>query len=124
MDNYKFSKDHEWVDVKGNVAYIGISDFAQHALGDIVFVELPKTEKKINAGSILASVESVKAVSDVFSPLSGLVKETNSELGDTPELLNQAPYDNWIAAIELENASELDSLMSKAEYDEFCAKEA
>lgn len=123
-DSYKFSKDHEWVDVKGNIAYIGISDFAQHALGDIVFVDLPKIGKKITAHGIFASVESVKAVSDVYSPVSGAVTEVNSALDGAPELLNQEPYENWIIAVELDNPFELDALMNKADYDEFCSKEA
>ena len=123
MNNLKFSDDHEWVKIEGNTAYIGISDFAQHALGDIVFVDMPGAGTKTTAGKAIVSIESVKAVSDVLAPVSGKITKLNDELNDAPELLNQAPYDSWIFTVEMDDASELDKLMSASEYEEFCKRE-
>lgn len=120
----KFTKKHEWIKVEGGAACIGITDFAQHALGDIIFVELPKIGAKIEAGKMFASVESVKAVSDVFAPASGTVVEINEALENAPELLNENADENWIAKIELADAGELDALMDTAAYEEFCKNEA
>lgn len=119
----KYTKEHEWARAEDGLVYIGISDYAQNALGDIVFVELPKEGKQLKAGEQISVVESVKTASDVYSPVSGTVKKINEELVNAPELLNQEPYENWIAAIEPENLSELDSLMDEGQYSEFCAKE-
>jgi len=120
----RYSKEHEWVKEEDGLVYIGITDFAQNALGDIVFVELPDDGKKVKAGDGLAVVESVKTASDVYSPVSGTVVKINDALTDAPELLNEDPYENWIAAIEPEDLSELESLMDEEQYEEFCAKEA
>ena len=119
----KFTKEHEWVKQDGGAAYIGISDFAQNALSDIVYVELPKIGSKFQAGKTFGSVESVKAVSELYAPVSGIVLEINDELENAPELLNANANETWIIKIELENAGELDSLMNKEEYEEFCKHE-
>lgn len=120
----KYSKEHEWVREEEGLLYIGITNYAQLALGDIVFVELPKEGKKLRTGDALGVVESVKAASDVYSPVSGTVVKVNGALMDSPELLNAEPYENWVTAVRPEDPSELDGLMDEAQYGEFCAKEA
>ncbi len=120
----KYTKEHEWARVEDGLVHIGISDFAQNALGDIVFVELPDSGKKLKAGDQASVVESVKAASDIYSPVSGTIIRVNEALNDTPELLNAEPYENWIAVLEPENLSEMDALMDEQQYEEFCAKEA
>lgn len=119
----KFTKKHEWIKVEGGAAYVGLSDFAQHSLSDIVFVELPKVGATLAAGKMFASVESVKAVSDVFAPASGTVIEINEELESAPELINENAHEHWIAKIELADATELDTLMDEEEYAKFCETE-
>ena len=119
----KFTKKHEWVRVEADAAYIGISDFAQQALSDIVFVELPKIGSKLEAGKMFASVESVKAVSDVYAPVSGTVLEINEELENAPELINEDAYESWIVKIELANDQELAALMTEEEYEGYCENE-
>ena len=119
----KFTKKHEWVKIEGGVGYIGITDFAQHHLSDIVFVELPKIGAKLEAGKMFASVESVKAVSDVFAPVSGTVAEINEELENAPELINEDANESWLVKIELANAEEAALLMNEEEYGEFCKTE-
>ena len=119
----KFTKKHEWVKIEDGAAYIGITDFAQHHLSDIVFVELPLVGAKLEAGKMFASVESVKAVSDVFAPLGGTVTEINSELENAPELINENALASWLVKIEVSNSAEADSLMNEAEYAEFCKTE-
>ena len=120
----KFTKEHEWIEAEGDTAKIGLSDFAQQALGDIVFVDLPKIGVKLVAGKSFGSVESVKAVSDLYAPVSGTVLEINDELEDAPELLNEKPYESWLLKIEMENPAELDLLMDEARYVEYCEQEA
>jgi len=120
----KYTKEHEWAREEGGLVYTGISDYAQNALGDIVFVELPKTGTKVKAGEQLSVVESVKTASDVYSPVSGTIVKVNEQLNDSPELLNSEPFENWIAAIEPDDLSELDKLMDEEQYRQFCAKEA
>jgi glycine cleavage system H protein len=120
----RFTKEHEWARVDDGKVCIGISDYAQKALGDIVFVELPKTGKKIKAGESLSVVESVKTASDIYSPVSGTVVGVNEALNNSPELLNSEPYENWIAVIEPDDLSEMDALMDEEQYAAFCAKEA
>ncbi len=118
----KYSKDHEWVRVEGDVVVVGITDFAQSELGDVVFVELPALESELSAEAQLGVIESVKAVSDVLSPVSGVVVEVNSELEDTPELINDDCYgEGWIAKIRLTSADQLDDLLSPEEYEEVIA---
>lgn len=123
--NLKYSKEHEWVEVlDGNKVRIGITDFAQHSLGDIVFVELPEVGSEVSADDTFGSVESVKAVSDVYSPVSGKIVEINSALEDAPESINEEPYGaGWMVVIELSDSSELDQLLSAEEYDAFIKEE-
>ncbi len=119
----RYTKEHEWARAEDGKVYVGISDYAQNALGDIVFVELPTTGIKVKVGEQLSVVESVKTASDIYSPVSGTVVEVNDALNDAPELLNSEPYENWIAVIEPDDLSELDALMDEEQYSEFCAKE-
>jgi glycine cleavage system H protein len=117
LPDLRYTKDHEWVKVDENLARIGITDHAQTELTEIVFVELPPAGKEVKAGEILGNVESVKTVSEVFSPVSGVVKESNGKLVDSPELLNKDPYgQGWIAVLEMTDPSELGQLMSANDY--------
>lgn len=119
-EELRYTEDHEWVLVEGDVATIGITDFAQDQLGDVVFVELPEVGDTLEAGKTFGVVESVKAVSDVYAPVSGDVLEINEGLPDEPEALNNSPYeDGWMVKIRLADSSELDSLMDAADYQEF-----
>lgn len=124
LEGLKYSKDHEWVRVEGNKAYLGITDYAQSAMGNIVFVELPEEGAEVEEGESIGVVESVKSASDLYSPLSGVVVEINEELEDMPEKINQEPYESWIAAVELNNAEELDNLMGADDYIKFLEGEA
>lgn len=117
----KYSKDHEWVRMDGNVAVIGISDFAQSELGDVVFVNLPQEGDSTTAGEPFGDVESVKAVSDLVSPVSGTVCAINEELLDAPEKLNEDPYGAWL--IKVENVGETEELLDAADYEKFCQEE-
>ena len=117
----KYSKSHEWVKIEDGVAVIGISDFAQDALGDVVFINLPQVGDEVTAGESFGDVESVKAVSDVISPVSGVVYAVNDELEDAPETLNSDPYGAWI--IKVENVTEEEELLDAAAYEAFCAEE-
>ena len=118
-----YSKDHEWVKVEGTQARIGISDYAQESLGAVVFIELPELEAELSAGDVLGVVESVKAASEVYTPLSGRVAAINCELEDTPEAINEQPYEQWIALLELTRPEELQDLMDESAYLVFCAEE-
>ena len=118
-----YSEDHEWIKVEDGVATIGITDFAQHSMGEIVYVEMPMEEDELDAGDVFGVLESVKAASDSFTPVSGEVVAVNEALEDEPELINESPYDAWILKIMMSNASELNDLMSSEEYEEFCNKE-
>ncbi len=123
-EDLKYSKEHEWVLVEGNVATIGITDFAQEQLGDIVFIELPAIGDKVTKDEAFSVVESVKAVSDVYAPVSGSVLEVNDDLPDSPEMLNEDPYgDGWMVKIEMNDLEDLADLMTAAEYEEFVAQE-
>ncbi len=117
----KYTKDHEWIKMEGDTAIIGISDFAQDALGDVVFINLPEVGDAVNAGEAFGDVESVKAVSDVNSPVTGTVCAVNEELVDAPELLNEDPYANWI--IKVEGITAYEELLDAAAYEAFCAEE-
>jgi glycine cleavage system H protein len=117
-----YSESHEYVKVEGNVGYIGISDYAQHALGNVVYVDMPDVDDEIEAGEEFGAVESVKAASDLFAPVSGNVIEVNEALDDQPELINQDPYENWIIKVELSDKSQLDELMDAKAYAAFCEK--
>ena len=115
----KYSKEHEWVKVEGNIATIGITDFAQNELGDIVFVELPEVDDEVSEGETFGSVESVKTVSELYSPVSGKIIEINEELEDEPEAVNESPYEKaWMVKVELSDDSELDALMDANGYQE------
>jgi len=121
MSGIRFAKDHEWVKVEGDVATIGISPYAQEQLGDVVFVDLPAVGKKIEKGKELAVVESVKAASEVYAPVSGEVVEVNAALGDTPGTVNEdALGKGWFAKVKMSNKAELDALMDEAAYKTFC----
>ena len=117
----KYTKSHEWIKMEDGVAVIGISDFAQDALGDVVFVNLPQVGDEVTAGESFGDVESVKAVSDLISPVSGTVLEVNEELDDSPENLNSDPYGAWI--IKVENVTDEEELLTAAAYEAFCAEE-
>lgn len=115
----KFSEEHEWITVEGNIATVGLSAYAIEQLGDITFLELPELEDEVDAGASVAFVESVKAASDIYSPVSGTITEINEELLDTPEALNQDANANWIFKLELSDEGELEELMDQASYDEY-----
>ena len=119
--NYRYTNQHEWVDVKGDVATIGITDYAQHELGDVVFVELPKPGTKVTAGKSFGTVESVKAVSDIYAPVTGDVVEVNADLQNTPEKINSDPHGAWLIKVRLANPAEVKSLMDAAAYEAFIA---
>ncbi|SDD60306.1 glycine cleavage system protein GcvH [Sporomusa acidovorans] len=121
--NLKYTEEHEWVKVEGNIAIIGITDFAQSQLGDVVFVELPAAGTEVAAGAGLSVVESVKAVSDIYAPLSGKVVAGNEDLADAPEKVNQDPYgDGWIAKIEITGGEELGKLLDCEAYEKLVAE--
>ena len=117
----KYTKDHEWMKMEGDIAIIGISDFAQDALGDVVFINLPEVGDEVTAGESFGDVESVKAVSDVNSPVTGVIVEVNENLADSPEDLNSDPYGSWIIKVEKITATE--ELLDAAAYEAFCAEE-
>jgi glycine cleavage system H protein len=121
--NYKYTREHEWIEVSGKQGKVGITDYAQNSLGDIVFVEAPKVGAKVEKGAVFGSVESVKAVSDLYSPVSGTVTEVNETLKDSPEKINTGAHEAWIIKVELSNPSELDSLLPAADYEKFIAEE-
>jgi glycine cleavage system H protein len=120
---YKYTKEHEWISVEGMIGTVGITDYAQSSLGDIVFVELPKVGDALEAGNIFGSVESVKAVSDLYSPVTGTVMAVNEELKDAPEKVNADANTTWMLKLELKDASELDKLLSAADYEKFVTEE-
>lgn len=121
--NYKYTREHEWIEAAGNKGTIGITDYAQNSLGDIVFVEAPKVGSKIEKGAVFGSVESVKAVSDLYAPVSGTVTEVNESLKDSPEKINTDAHSAWIIKVDLSNPGELDSLLRAADYEKFIAEE-
>jgi glycine cleavage system H protein len=119
---YRYTKEHEWIDVKGNLATIGITDYAQHELGDVVFVELPKPGTKIESGKSFGTVESVKAVSEIYAPVGGEVIEANTELQNTPEKINTDPHGAaWLVKVRLTDAANLSGLMDAAAYEAYIA---
>lgn len=121
--DFKYTKEHEWIKIDGKTGTIGITDHAQQALGDIVFVELPKPGAKLESGKSFGTVESVKAVSDLFAPVSGTVTEVNGDLASAPEKVNSEPHQAWMVKITLDNPSEVSALLSAADYDKFVAEE-
>ena len=122
MEGLYYSESHEYVRVEGEYGYIGITDYAQNALGNVVYVDMPEVDDEVTAGEEFGAVESVKAASDLMSPVSGTVVEVNEALKDEPELVNQDAYENWIIKVQLSDKSELDNLMDAAAYETFCAK--
>ena len=121
--DFKYTKEHEWIKADGSSATIGITNYAQESLGDIVFVELPKVGSELTAGKTFGSVESVKAVSDLYAPASGTVTEVNGDLANSPEKINKDAHGSWMVKINLKNAGELNSLLSAADYEKFIAEE-
>lgn len=119
----RYTKEHEWVKVEGNKVTVGITDFAQNELGDIVFVELPEVGDTVTLNDSFGNVESVKTVSELYSPVSGTVVEVNEELADTPELVNESPYEGaWMIVVEISDASELDALLDAKAYEELISE--
>ncbi len=123
-DDLKYTREHEWLLVEGNVATVGITEFAQEQLGDVVFVELPAVGDKVTKDEAMGVVESVKAVSDVYAPVSGEVTEVNDDLPESTELVNEDPYgDGWMVKIQLSDPTDLDDLMTAAEYEQFVTEQ-
>lgn len=118
-----YSESHEYVKVEGDFAYVGITDYAQHALGNVVYVDMPEVDDEVEADEDFGAVESVKAASDLISPVSGTVVEVNEALEDKPELLNEDAFENWIMKVQMSDKSEIDALMDAAAYEELCSKE-
>ena len=120
----KYTKEHEWIQVNGNSATVGITDYAQESLGDIVFVETPKVGSELIAGKTFGTVESVKAVSDLYAPATGTVTEVNADLATSPEKVNKDAHGSWMLKMSLKNPGELEGLLSAADYEKFVAEEA
>ena len=119
-DNYYYTKDHEWIRIEGNKATVGITDFAQKQMGDVVYVELPEIGTKLKFHQSFGVIESVKAVSDIYAPVSGEVMEVNEDLNDAPEILNEDPHNKgWVIKLNIEDKSELEELMSLSDYEKF-----
>jgi len=121
--NYRYTREHEWIAVDGKIGTIGITDYAQNSLGDIVYVDAPKVGDSVSAHATFGSVESVKAVSDLFSPVSGTVAEVNELLKTEPDKINAAPHETWIIKVELSNPGEVDGLLDAAAYEKFISEE-
>lgn len=120
LENLRYSKDHEWVEVNGDIATIGITDYAQHSLGDVVYIDMPRVGDKLSAHEAFGSVESVKAVSEIFVPVAGEIAEVNEGLNDTPEAVNNDPYKaGWMIRIKMDNPGDADAMLSAAEYEEY-----
>ena len=122
LEGLFYSESHEYVRVEGNIGYVGITDYAQNALGNVVYVDMPDVDDEVSAGEEFGAVESVKAASDLISPVTGVVLEVNEELEDEPERINADAYENWIIKVEMADKGELDNLMDAKAYTEFCAK--
>ncbi len=120
IEGLYYSESHEFVKIEGDFGYIGISDYAQEQLGNVVYVDMPEVDDEVTAGEEFGAVESVKAASDLLSPVSGVVVEINEALEDAPELINQNAFENWIIKVKLSDKSELDALMSAADYEKIC----
>lgn len=124
-EDYLYSKDHEWISVKDSEGTIGITDYAQHELGDVVYVDLPEVGDSLEVNEPFGSVESVKAVSEIFAPVSGEIIEVNSKLLDSPEMINESPHElAWMVKIRLANSEELDGLLSAQEYEEYLQEQS
>lgn len=120
IEGLRYAQSHEWVKVEGDIAVIGISDYAQHSMGDLSYVDMPSVDDELTAGEEFGAVESVKAASDLYSPVSGTVIEVNEELEDRPELLNEDPYGNWIIKVQMSDPSEVDKLLDAEAYKAIC----
>ena len=120
IEGLKYSESHEWVKVEGEIALIGITDYAQHALGNITYVDMPSEDDEVSAGEEFGAVESTKIASDLFSPVSGVVTEVNSALEDAPELISEDAYANWIIKVKMSDPSELETLLDPAAYEAIC----
>jgi len=124
-ENLRYSKDHEWIEVDGETASVGITDYAQHALGDVVYIDMPRVGDKLNSHEAFGSVESVKAVSEIFMPVAGEVIEVNDGLNDAPESVNNDPYAaGWMIKIKMDNPLEADAMLSSIEYEEYLSASA
>ena len=119
IDGLFYAESHEYVKIEGEYGYVGVTDYAQHELGNVVYVDMPEVDDEVTAGEDFGAVESVKAASDLISPVSGVVVEVNEALNDSPELVNADPYENWIIKVQLSDASEAENLMDAAAYKEF-----
>ena len=122
IEGLYYSESHEYVRVEGNIGFVGITDYAQHALGNVVYVDMPEVDDEVSAGEEFGAVESVKAASDLISPVTGVVIEVNEDLEDQPELVNQDAYENWIIKVQLSDPTEVNSLMDAKAYAAFCEK--
>ena len=122
IEGLYYSESHEYVRIEGEYGYVGITDYAQEQLGNVVYVDMPEVDDEVTAGEEFGAVESVKAASDLISPVSGVVVEINADLEDQPELINQDAFENWIIKVELSDKTELDALMDAKAYEAFCAK--
>lgn len=123
QENIRFAESHEWVRIDGTVAVVGISDYAQHALGDIVYVDLPEVGDRVEAGEEFGAVESVKAASDLYSPVSGEVIAVNEDLEDDPGLINKDAFSSWIMKVQVDDPSEIEKLLDKEAYEKLCTEE-
>ena len=122
LDTLRYSESHEWVKIDGDIATVGVSDYAQSEMGDITYVDMPDTDEEIAAGEEFGALESVKSSSDLYSPVSGTIVETNSEVEDSPELINEDAYKNWIIKVRMSNPSEVDGLLDAAAYAKLTEK--
>jgi glycine cleavage system H protein len=120
LEKLKYSDSHEWVKVEGNKAYVGITDYAQDRLGEIVYVELPEVDTAVKSGDQFVVLESVKAASDVYAPVSGMVTKVNEELIDNPGLINENPYEAWFVILEIDSTEEIEKLLSAEDYEKIC----
>lgn len=123
LENLMYTKEHEWLRIDGDKVYLGVTDFAQKSLGDIVFIELPEIDSEFSSGDTFGTIESVKAASDAYIPVDGKIIETNEALSDSPQLVNEDPYENWIICFKMSDKSQLDSLLNATDYKNFCSKE-
>ena len=121
--NYRYTREHEWIQLDGNIGTIGITDYAQNSLGDIVYVDVPKVGDPVTANATFGSVESVKAVSDLYSPVTGKVTATNDALKASPDKINEAPHDTWIIKVEVADPTEVEKLLDAAAYEAFISEE-
>ena len=121
--NYRYTREHEWIELAGTIGTVGITDYAQNSLGDIVYVDVPKVGDTVTANAVFGSVESVKAVSDLYSPVTGTVTAVNDELKNAPDKINEKPHEAWIIKVELADPAQFDSLLDAAAYEAFIAEE-